>query len=344
MSKGRSRKVAKPEDTLIGCDKCGRWAYVSESDFKNTQEPQNADFVCRMCKMLDEVDTTHRNKSEELKTTMTGIIKRWEGTNKAGAVDQNMIDALLDWVDKLEHCVEELVKRMSSSRTDKVALDTTMEDSPEYSARLDLTLAEPAKRYSNDDDGNPNPWITVLPRHFKNQSYDTVINKITDGLNLKETSHQKIGQAITLAAQFTPGERLETIFKVREGPNLIAAATYRPSAKSKLLRLTSINIDGVSRPTTTYLAMGRDQVLQWLLHLVRPWPPLGHLSLLSKMVRFILDLASKCERQHLHMPWKRLPLLAALSEWSADHCGSLRSSSTRVCQGKPAGVSSRRVW
>ncbi|KAM7307883.1 receptor-type tyrosine-protein phosphatase N2 [Ixodes scapularis] len=26
-------------------------------------------------------------------------------------------------------------------------------------------------------------------------------------------------------------------------------------------------------------------VLQWLLHLVRPWPPLGHLSLLSKMVR-----------------------------------------------------------
>ncbi|KAM7303150.1 hypothetical protein ISCGN_018658 [Ixodes scapularis] len=60
--------------------------------------------------------------------------------------------------------------------------------------------------------------------------------------------------------------------------------------------------------------------------------------------RFILDLASKCERQHLHTPWKRLPLLAALSEWSADHCGSLRSSSTRVCQGKPAGVSSRRVW
>ncbi|KAM7308491.1 hypothetical protein ISCGN_012125 [Ixodes scapularis] len=86
------------------------------------------------------------------------------------------------------------------------------------------------------------------------------------------------------------------------------------------------------------------QVLQWLLHLVRPWPPLGHLSLLSKMVRFILDLASKCERQHLHTLWKRLPLLAALSEWSANHCGSLRSSSTRVCQGKPAGVSSRRVW
>ncbi|KAM7313498.1 peroxynitrite isomerase THAP4-like [Ixodes scapularis] len=26
------------------------------------------------------------------------------------------------------------------------------------------------------------------------------------------------------------------------------------------------------------------KVLQWLLHLVRPWPPLGHLSLLSKMV------------------------------------------------------------
>ncbi|KAM7291877.1 uncharacterized protein ISCGN_028448 [Ixodes scapularis] len=86
------------------------------------------------------------------------------------------------------------------------------------------------------------------------------------------------------------------------------------------------------------------QVLQWLLHLVRPWPPLGHLSLLSKMVRFILDLASKCERQHLHTLWKRLPLLAALSEWSANHCGSLRSSWTRVCQGKPAGVSSRRVW
>ncbi|KAM7314074.1 uncharacterized protein ISCGN_003859 [Ixodes scapularis] len=85
-------------------------------------------------------------------------------------------------------------------------------------------------------------------------------------------------------------------------------------------------------------------VLQWLLHLVRPWPPLGHLSLLSKMVRFILDLASKCERQHLHTLWKRLPLLAALSEWSANHCGSLRSSWTRVCQGKPAGVSSRRVW
>ncbi|KAG0440750.1 hypothetical protein HPB47_016191 [Ixodes persulcatus] len=126
--------------------------------------------------------------------------------------------------------------------------------------QVDLTLAEPAKQYSNDDDGNSNPWITVLPRHFKNRSYDTVIIKITDGLNLKESSHQKIGQAITLAAQFTPGERLETFFKVREGPNLIAADTYRPSAKSKLLRLTSINIDGVNRPTSTYLAMGRDQV------------------------------------------------------------------------------------
>lgn len=51
----------------------------------------------------------------------------------------------------------------------------------------------------------------------------------------------------------------------------------------------------------------------------------------------------KCERQHLHTPWKRLPPLAAFSEWSADHYGSLRSSSIGVCQGKPAGVSSRRV-
>ncbi|KAM7297957.1 hypothetical protein ISCGN_023108 [Ixodes scapularis] len=85
-------------------------------------------------------------------------------------------------------------------------------------------------------------------------------------------------------------------------------------------------------------------VLLWLLHLVRLWPFLGHLSLLSGMLRLILDLASKCERQHLHTPWKRLPLLAAFSEWSADHYGSLRSSWTGECQGKPAGVSSRRVW
>lgn len=136
MSKGRSVKVAKPEDPLIGCDKCGRWVFVSESDFKNTQEAENADFVCRICKMIDEVDTTHRNKSEELETTMTDLITRWEDTNKAGAVDQNdMMHALLDRVDKLEHCVEELVKRMSSSQTDKVTLDTTMEEAPEYSAR-----------------------------------------------------------------------------------------------------------------------------------------------------------------------------------------------------------------
>ncbi|KAG0424858.1 hypothetical protein HPB47_027925 [Ixodes persulcatus] len=114
----------------------------------------------------------------------------------------------------------------------------------------DLTLAEPAKQYSNDDDGNPNPWITVLPRHLKYRSYDTKFIKITDGLNLKETSHPKIGQAITLVAQFTP---------VREGPNLIATNTYCPSAKRKLLRLTSINIDGVNKPASTYLAMGRDQ-------------------------------------------------------------------------------------
>ncbi|KAG0417299.1 hypothetical protein HPB47_005726 [Ixodes persulcatus] len=136
MSKRRSRKVAKTEDPLIGCDKCGRWAYVSESDFKNTQEAENADFVCRICNMIDEVDTTHRNKSEELETTMTDIIKRWKDANKPGAVDQNdMIHALLDPVDKLEHSVEELVKRMSSSQTDKVTLDTTMEGFPEYSAR-----------------------------------------------------------------------------------------------------------------------------------------------------------------------------------------------------------------
>ncbi|KAG0423457.1 hypothetical protein HPB47_000769, partial [Ixodes persulcatus] len=66
--------------------------------------------------------------------------------------------------------------------------------------QVDLTLAEPAKQYSNDDDGNPNPWITVLPRHFENRSYDTVIIKITDGLNLKETSHQKIGPTSTYLA------------------------------------------------------------------------------------------------------------------------------------------------
>ncbi|KAM7307025.1 uncharacterized protein ISCGN_010661 [Ixodes scapularis] len=82
-----------------------------------------------------------------------------------------------------------------------------------------------------------------------------------------------------------------------------------------------------------------------LLNRIRPFPsysPKTKFYLLNSD-RFILDLASKCERQHLHTPWKRLPLLAALSEWSADHYGSLRSSSTRVCQDKPAGVSSRRV-
>ncbi|KAG0426217.1 hypothetical protein HPB47_026663 [Ixodes persulcatus] len=104
------------------------------------------------------------------------------------------------------------------------------------------------------------PLDQVDPTLAEPANYDTVVIKITDGLNLKETSHPKIGQAITLAAQFTPGERLETFFKVRDGPNLIAVDTYRPSAKSKLLRLTSINIDGVSKPTSTYLAIGRDQV------------------------------------------------------------------------------------
>ncbi|KAG0411533.1 hypothetical protein HPB47_011337 [Ixodes persulcatus] len=75
MSKGRSRKVAKLEDPLIGCDKCGRWAYVSDIDFKNTREAENVDFVCRICKMIDEVDTTNRNKTDELQTTMTDMTK-----------------------------------------------------------------------------------------------------------------------------------------------------------------------------------------------------------------------------------------------------------------------------
>ncbi|KAM7282016.1 uncharacterized protein ISCGN_002174 [Ixodes scapularis] len=35
------------------------------------------------------------------------------------------------------------------------------------------------------------------------------------------------------------------------------------------------------------------EVLQWLLHLVRPWPPLGHLSLLSKMVSSLCFLCLK---------------------------------------------------
>lgn len=97
----------------------------------NTQEAENADFVCRICKMIDEVDTTHRKKSEELKKTMTDMIESWEDTNDAGAVNTNdMVHALLDRVDKLEHCVEELVKRMSSSQTDKATLDTTMEGPP----------------------------------------------------------------------------------------------------------------------------------------------------------------------------------------------------------------------
>ncbi|KAM7290565.1 uncharacterized protein ISCGN_027185 [Ixodes scapularis] len=78
---------------------------------------------------------------------------------------------------------------------------------------------------------------------------------------------------------------------------------------------------------SVYVGLG----LLWLVQLVRPWPPLGHLASLSGMLRFILDLASKCERQHLNMPRKRLPPLAAFSEWSADHYGSLQSSSTGVC-------------
>ncbi|KAM7289879.1 hypothetical protein ISCGN_030007 [Ixodes scapularis] len=135
-----------------------------------------------------------------------------------------------------------------------------------------------------------------------------------------------------------------------------ASTSWQPAARTSERSLQPLSPSPVSPRLSedVFLQMSRKikqleneirrLVLQWLLHLVRPWPPLGHLSLLSKMVKFILDLASKCERQHLHTPWKRLPLLAALSEWSADHCGSLRSSSTRVCQGKPAGVSSRRVW
>ncbi|KAG0420545.1 hypothetical protein HPB47_003442, partial [Ixodes persulcatus] len=55
------------------------------------------------------------------------------------------------------------------------------------------------------------------PHHFKSRRYDTVVIKITNGLDLKDASHQKVGEAIMHAAQLIPGEKLEVFNKESVG-------------------------------------------------------------------------------------------------------------------------------
>ncbi|CAN7945271.1 unnamed protein product [Ixodes pacificus] len=107
------RKGATKEDPLISCDRCGRWAYISETEFETHEEAEDAHFVCRTCKAIDEIDKPQRTRMDELADSVNVIIQRLEDATPQGEQNETTtIRKLQDRVAELEHRVEELQKSL----------------------------------------------------------------------------------------------------------------------------------------------------------------------------------------------------------------------------------------
>lgn len=116
MSKGKGRKAAQAEDPLIRCDGCGRWAYISESDFTTSQQAEEADFVCRLCMIIEKVDMEHKKRSEELAKSMNERMKLLEHSIIEGGGDaSDTISTLQSRVTELEHQLEQ--RELDASQT-----------------------------------------------------------------------------------------------------------------------------------------------------------------------------------------------------------------------------------
>ncbi|CAN8002048.1 unnamed protein product, partial [Ixodes hexagonus] len=149
------RKVAKKEDPLIGCDRCGRWAYISETDFKSSEEAEDSDFVCRICKTIDEMDTSHRTRMGELEESVNEIIQRLEGATRQGEPNEtNTIRKLQDRVTELEHRVEELDKKILDSPLEGVGLNTTIVNCEESSEH---DTGDNGRKQDQSDEPGPEP-------------------------------------------------------------------------------------------------------------------------------------------------------------------------------------------
>ncbi|KAM7313025.1 hypothetical protein ISCGN_002946 [Ixodes scapularis] len=72
--------------------------------------------------------------------------------------------------------------------------------------------------------------------------------------------------------------------RLREGGTKVVCCLTRGAPKGPNLPRVRLNHQDALFPGHGLATHSQTWVLQWLLHLVRPWPPLGHLSLLSKMV------------------------------------------------------------
>ncbi|CAN7988349.1 unnamed protein product, partial [Ixodes pacificus] len=129
------RKGATKEDPLISCDRSGRWAYISETEFETHEEAEGDHFVCRTCKAIDEIDKSHRTRMDDLADSVNVIIQKLEDATPQGEPNETTtIRKLQDRMAELEHRVEELQKALDSI-LDGVSLTTTVVNCEKNSER-----------------------------------------------------------------------------------------------------------------------------------------------------------------------------------------------------------------
>lgn len=166
------RKGATKDDPLIGCDRCGRWAYISESEFETLEEATEALFICRICKTIDEIDKSHRTRMDELAGSVNRIIQRLEdGTPQGEPNEITTTRKLQNRVTELEHRVKELEKALDSP-VNGVSLTATIVNCEKTSEHD----AEDNRRKEHQDALDMSSQYKDLPLLRKDGKQQNVVN------------------------------------------------------------------------------------------------------------------------------------------------------------------------
>ncbi|KAG0445119.1 hypothetical protein HPB47_020532 [Ixodes persulcatus] len=117
----------------------------------------------------------------------------------------------------------------------------------------------------NENDGT---WQTVglAPRSAQAA---TIIIRFGSAIHLEKIDAHDLGAAILEAARLTPKEIGDTYVKVRSLQNLIAIDTYRTSAESKILALSSLTYQNVKLDVKSYKANNPNNA-RGVIHGIRP--------------------------------------------------------------------------
>ncbi|XP_070395570.1 uncharacterized protein [Dermacentor albipictus] len=126
---GRPARKAKEEGgDLVQCERCERWCYLDETTFKTVAEAEGNGFVCRLCKMIENLEKQLKSEmartKEELEKEKTKRAEFEERVEREWA--SRMEAAERKWSEEREKR-QQLEKQLKEMRAREAERDTQQE-------------------------------------------------------------------------------------------------------------------------------------------------------------------------------------------------------------------------